>query len=145
MYMWKYIKTDEFRLPPMKNRLNKNSNFVQFDYLLDPSLFLNPLRLPVLMQQMTELHRCLEHFWSSHWNYSITFEHISKSLFNLMVLNVFRFNEFDHKFFGISDSEVEQMDPQQKQLLQCVYRALENAGIPMEEASGTRTGVFLGW
>ncbi|XP_068615138.1 phthioceranic/hydroxyphthioceranic acid synthase-like [Brachionichthys hirsutus] len=54
------------------------------------------------------------------------------------------FNEFDHKFFGITDSEVEQMDPQQKQLLQCVYRALENAGIPMEDASGTRTGVFFG-
>ncbi|GLD54577.1 uncharacterized protein AKAME5_000717100 [Lates japonicus] len=54
------------------------------------------------------------------------------------------FNEFDHKFFGISDSEVEQMDPQQKQLLQCVYRALENAGLPMEKASGTRTGVFFG-
>ncbi|XP_035981648.1 highly reducing polyketide synthase easB-like [Fundulus heteroclitus] len=54
------------------------------------------------------------------------------------------FNQFDHKFFGISDSEAEQMDPQQKQLLQCVYRALENAGIPMERASGTRTGVFFG-
>ncbi|TWW70742.1 putative polyketide synthase 1 [Takifugu flavidus] len=54
------------------------------------------------------------------------------------------FNEFDHKFFGISDSEVEQMDPQQKQLLQCVYRALEDAGVPMEDASGTRTGVFFG-
>lgn len=36
------------------------------------------------------------------------------------------------------------MDPQQKQLLQCVYRALEDAGIPMEDASGTRTGVFFG-
>ncbi|XP_034562865.1 phthiocerol synthesis polyketide synthase type I PpsD-like [Notolabrus celidotus] len=54
------------------------------------------------------------------------------------------FNEFDHKFFGISDNEAEQMDPQQKQLLQCVYRALENAGLPLEEASGTRTGVFFG-
>lgn len=54
------------------------------------------------------------------------------------------FNEFDHKLFGISDSEVEQMDPQQKQLLQCVYRALENAGLPLEKASGTRTGVFFG-
>lgn len=61
-----------------------------------------------------------------------------------LFFNVFRFNEFDNRFFGISDSEVEQMDPQQKQLLQCVYRALENAGIPMEEASGTRTGVFFG-
>lgn len=55
-----------------------------------------------------------------------------------------RFNQFDHKFFGISDSEVEQMDPQQKQLLQCTYRALEDAGVPMEDASGTRTGVFFG-
>ncbi|KAK5878172.1 hypothetical protein CesoFtcFv8_025605 [Champsocephalus esox] len=54
------------------------------------------------------------------------------------------FNEFDHRLFGISDSEVEQMDPQQKQLLQCVYRALENAGMPMEKASGTRTGVYFG-
>lgn len=59
-------------------------------------------------------------------------------------VNFLRFNEFDHRYFGISDSEVEQMDPQQKLLLQCVYRALENAGIPLEEASGTRTGVFIG-
>ncbi|XP_077409877.1 phthioceranic/hydroxyphthioceranic acid synthase-like [Vanacampus margaritifer] len=54
------------------------------------------------------------------------------------------FNQFDHRLFGISDSEVEQMDPQQKQLLQCVYRALENAGIPVEKASGSRTGVYFG-
>ncbi|KAL7887303.1 hypothetical protein AOLI_G00050240 [Acnodon oligacanthus] len=54
------------------------------------------------------------------------------------------FNEFDHKFFGISEAEVEQMDPQHKVLLQCTYRALEDAGIPMEKASGSRTGVFLG-
>ncbi|XP_055018204.1 uncharacterized protein fasn2, partial [Boleophthalmus pectinirostris] len=54
------------------------------------------------------------------------------------------FNEFDHRLFGVSDSEVEQMDPQQKQLLQCVYRALENAGLPLEKASGTRTGVYIG-
>ncbi|ROL47363.1 Highly reducing polyketide synthase sdnO [Anabarilius grahami] len=36
------------------------------------------------------------------------------------------------------------MDPQHKLLMQCTYRALEDAGIPMEKASGTRTGVFLG-
>ncbi|XP_029547931.1 highly reducing polyketide synthase 40 isoform X6 [Salmo trutta] len=54
------------------------------------------------------------------------------------------FNEFDHKFFGITETEVEQMDPQQKLLLQCAYRALENAGMPMEKASGTKTGVFIG-
>uniref|UniRef100_A0A3B4EFT1 Carrier domain-containing protein n=1 Tax=Pygocentrus nattereri TaxID=42514 RepID=A0A3B4EFT1_PYGNA len=54
------------------------------------------------------------------------------------------FNEFDDKFFGITDTEVEQMDPQHKILLQCTYRALEDAGIPMEKASGSRTGVFVG-
>ncbi|KAK2903528.1 hypothetical protein Q8A67_008241 [Cirrhinus molitorella] len=53
-------------------------------------------------------------------------------------------NQFDHKFFGITDAESINMDPQQKLLLQCTYRALEDAGIPMEKASGTRTGVFLG-
>ncbi|XP_051742931.1 probable polyketide synthase 16 [Ctenopharyngodon idella] len=53
-------------------------------------------------------------------------------------------NEFDSKFFGITDAELITMDPQHKLLLQCAYRALEDAGIPMEKASGTRTGVFLG-
>ncbi|XP_027005726.2 reducing polyketide synthase PKS1 [Tachysurus fulvidraco] len=54
------------------------------------------------------------------------------------------FNEFDQTFFGITDAEMEQMDPQHKMLLQCTYRALENAGMPMEKANGSRTGVFLG-
>ncbi|XP_076147415.1 phthioceranic/hydroxyphthioceranic acid synthase-like [Alosa pseudoharengus] len=54
------------------------------------------------------------------------------------------FNEFDNKFFGITDAEADQMDPQHKLLLQCSFRALEDAGIPMEKASGTRTGVYIG-
>ncbi|XP_026053721.1 probable polyketide synthase 16 [Carassius auratus] len=53
-------------------------------------------------------------------------------------------NEFDHKFFGITNAETMTLDPQHKVLLECTYRALEDAGIPMEKASGTRTGVFLG-
>lgn len=55
-----------------------------------------------------------------------------------------RFNEFDHRFFGISEAEANFMDPQQKLLLQCSYRALENSGIPMEKISGSRTGVYIG-
>ncbi|XP_056593599.1 uncharacterized protein pks1 [Triplophysa dalaica] len=54
------------------------------------------------------------------------------------------FNEFDHKFFGINEDEANYMDPQQKLLLQCAYRALEDAGMPLEKVSGTRTGVYIG-
>ncbi|KAM7390199.1 hypothetical protein PAMA_008397 [Pampus argenteus] len=54
------------------------------------------------------------------------------------------FNKFDHKFFGITEAEADCMDPQQKLLLQCTYRALEDAGMPMECISGSRTGVYIG-
>ncbi|XP_068615290.1 mycocerosic acid synthase-like polyketide synthase [Brachionichthys hirsutus] len=54
------------------------------------------------------------------------------------------FNEFDHRFFGIPEVEADFMDPQQKLLLQCTYRALEDAGVAMEDISGSRTGVYIG-
>ncbi|XP_043922082.1 probable polyketide synthase 1 [Protopterus annectens] len=54
------------------------------------------------------------------------------------------FNGFDHTLFGISKEEADRMDPQQKLLLECTYRALEDAGTPLENISGTRTGVFIG-
>ncbi|XP_041824222.1 phenolphthiocerol/phthiocerol polyketide synthase subunit C [Melanotaenia boesemani] len=53
-------------------------------------------------------------------------------------------NEFDHRFFGITEVEADFMDPQQKLLLQCTYRSLEDAGIAMESISGSRTGVYIG-
>ncbi|XP_063159551.1 uncharacterized protein LOC134497669 [Candoia aspera] len=54
------------------------------------------------------------------------------------------FNAFDNKLFGINNEEAEHVDPQEKLLLECTYRALEDAGIPTEKISGTKTGVFLG-
>ncbi|XP_038652388.1 highly reducing polyketide synthase 40-like [Scyliorhinus canicula] len=54
------------------------------------------------------------------------------------------FNEFDHKLFSINQTEANSMDPQQKLLLECTYKAFENAGMPMEDISGSRTGVFIG-
>ncbi|XP_069502687.1 mycolipanoate synthase-like [Ambystoma mexicanum] len=54
------------------------------------------------------------------------------------------FNEFDNRLFNINDTEAERMDPQHKLLLECTYRALECAGIPMESISGSDTGVFIG-
>ncbi|XP_072910815.1 phthioceranic/hydroxyphthioceranic acid synthase-like isoform X1 [Hemitrygon akajei] len=54
------------------------------------------------------------------------------------------FNEFDHKLFNISQTEANSMDPQQKLLLECTYKVFENAGMPMEYISGSKTGVFIG-
>ncbi|KAI1277648.1 polyketide synthase [Xylaria sp. FL0933] len=51
---------------------------------------------------------------------------------------------FDAPFFSIAPKEASSMDPQQRGMLECVYRALENAGIPLENAAGTQTGVYVG-
>ncbi|XP_048806856.1 uncharacterized protein LOC125695870 isoform X1 [Lagopus muta] len=54
------------------------------------------------------------------------------------------FNTFDNQLFGINSMEAECMDPQQKLLIECTYKALEDAGVPVEAISGTKTGVFVG-
>ncbi|PIG69495.1 polyketide synthase [Aspergillus arachidicola] len=51
---------------------------------------------------------------------------------------------FDAGFFTINTTEAEAMDPQQRLILEASYRALENAGITMAEASGSKTCVFTG-
>ncbi|KAI2942232.1 hypothetical protein CBS147321_5394 [Aspergillus niger] len=51
---------------------------------------------------------------------------------------------FDAAFFGISGTEACAMDPQARLLLETAYRALENAGIPMEAVTGTKTAVING-
>ncbi|KAK6598095.1 polyketide synthase [Botrytis cinerea] len=51
---------------------------------------------------------------------------------------------FDPSFFSITAEEAKAMDPQHRLLLETTYQALENAGIPLSKASGTKTGVYTG-
>ncbi|KAK7418132.1 hypothetical protein QQX98_004107 [Neonectria punicea] len=51
---------------------------------------------------------------------------------------------FDAPFFNITKQEAIAMDPQQRQLLECTYEALENAGTPKETVAGRNIGVFVG-
>ncbi|MFG2843342.1 type I polyketide synthase [Kitasatospora sp. NPDC048296] len=52
--------------------------------------------------------------------------------------------QFDAAFFGISPREALAMDPQQRQLLEVSWEALERAGIDPHSVRGTDIGVFAG-
>src|SRR6266849_9479364 len=51
---------------------------------------------------------------------------------------------FEPAFFGISPREAAQMDPQQRVLLELVWHAAEDAGIPASKLAGSATGVYIG-
>lgn len=51
---------------------------------------------------------------------------------------------FDAGFFGLGMAEAEQMDPQQRILLEIAWHALEDAGLPVDRRTPSRIGVFIG-
>ncbi|TWU77265.1 putative PKS-like protein biosynthetic cluster [Metarhizium rileyi] len=53
-------------------------------------------------------------------------------------------SKFDAPFFNITRAEAQAMDPQQRQLLECTYEAMESAGIPKEAIAGKNMAVFVG-
>ena len=51
---------------------------------------------------------------------------------------------FDPAVFGLSQREAMQMDPQQRILLNVVWRALEDANLPIDGFEGQKVGVYIG-
>ncbi|KAI0545089.1 hypothetical protein F4679DRAFT_599942 [Xylaria curta] len=51
---------------------------------------------------------------------------------------------FDNDFFNISVREAESMDPQQRNLLEIIYEAIEASGYTISQLKGSSTGVFVG-
>ena len=53
-------------------------------------------------------------------------------------------DRFEPSFFGISPREAAQMDPQQRILLELVWHAFEDGGIPPSRFGGSNVGVYIG-
>ncbi len=53
-------------------------------------------------------------------------------------------DQFDAEFFGISPREAAHMDPQQRMLLEVSYEAVEDAGLRLDDLTGSPSGVFIG-
>lgn len=84
---------------------------------------------------------------SDRWNHA-RFWHPAKGVpgkaytFSAGVIdNVF---DFDPALFGLSAREAANMDPQQRILLQTVWRALEDARLSLKELQTQRVGVYIG-
>ena len=52
--------------------------------------------------------------------------------------------DFDASFFGVSGTEAIAMDPNQRQMLEVVFEALENSGIPLEKLDGAPVACYVG-
>ena len=51
---------------------------------------------------------------------------------------------FDAPFFNMTAQEAKSLDPQQRQLVECSYEALESAGLARESYAGNKVGCFIG-
>lgn len=54
-------------------------------------------------------------------------------------------DEFDFRFFNITPREASMMNPNQRILLQTVYRAIQDAGYSEERIKGSDTGLYIGY
>lgn len=54
------------------------------------------------------------------------------------------YDEFDHKFFKKSPREASSTDPQQRQLLQIAYQAVQQSGYFRQKKPDTNVGCYIG-
>jgi acyl transferase domain-containing protein len=54
------------------------------------------------------------------------------------------FKVFDAPFFSITPKEAKAMDPTHRILLEATYEGFENAGLSLEQVSGTQTSCYIG-
>jgi acyl transferase domain-containing protein/acyl carrier protein len=83
----------------------------------------------------------------SRWNWQHYFSEsanpaMTNSKWGALVDNV---DCFDADFFGIPDENAQFMDPQERLLMQEVYKAFQDGGMDVGKLAGSKTGVFIGY
>ncbi len=82
--------------------------------------------------------------WSGDWYYSKNEAAPGKAYVRRGNFVKQDFRTFDAAFFDLPPSVAENLDPQQRMMLEVVWEAFENAGIPLPEMAGENVGVFVG-
>jgi acyl transferase domain-containing protein len=79
--------------------------------------------------------------WRDHWGDPQREENKSNSKWGSFLADV---DKFDASFFGISRTEAQHMDPQQRVMLELCWACFEDACVVPRRLSGTRVGVYVG-
>lgn len=83
---------------------------------------------------------CISEIPKDRWNYKLEGDAAAYK-WGGFVNNI---EDFDYKYFHISEHEASLMDPQQKICLEQVYSAIEDSGYAIDDLSGKEVGVFIG-
>ena len=90
---------------------------------------------------------CVEHIPKSRWSWQDyrgnPEEDINKTRSHWMG-SINEVERFDPEFFNISHRESEEMDPQQRIMLELAWSCLEDSGTVPMDLSGSKLGVFVG-
>lgn len=103
----------------------------------------SPLELWDLLQKPKDLLKKVDRFNINNFYHESGKYHGATNVQQSYLLDQ-DFRLFDPGFFGIRPVEAESMDPLQRLLLETVYEALEDAGLPMENLQGSDTAFYAG-
>ena len=112
-------------------------------------------RFPGGIDSLKDLHEALcnkvntasdvpEDRWCGDWFYSKNEAAPAKAYVRRGNFVKQDFKTFDAAFFDLPPSVAENLDPQQRMMLEVVWEAFENAGIPLPQMAGENVGVFVG-
>ncbi|WP_435110461.1 type I polyketide synthase [Nocardiopsis synnemataformans] len=97
-----------------------------------------------LWETLVQSQDCITRIPEARWKAMVEHLHPEQVPDQPFPAGVVDIDAFDREFFGIGPDEAEEMDPQQKLLLETVYEALADASLPPISLADSATGVYVG-